>query len=215
MFATARHYTAAHRRLDARGTARRARQLLSLTWLLERTEKSKEEREKLTAIIIGRGRADGWEWVDEERTGWRDREDGWERRREGRVHARARARSCERERGCEGRWKVWPDAASTMHRGPPSTPGSDPPHNPPALYDQSILFYIVSRETNRLRWFDSFGATLSSMVAAVHRALQLPDIFSRPSVAERPMAFLSRFRNAPEGILDDPRLKSERQLIYR
>lgn len=72
MFTTARHYTAAHRRLDARGTARRARQLLSLTWPLERTEESKEERE----ADCNNYRT--WEGgrVDEERTGRRDREDG-------------------------------------------------------------------------------------------------------------------------------------------
>jgi len=72
-----------------------------------------------------------------------------------------------------------------MHRGPPSTPGSDPPHNPPALYDQSILFYIVSRETNRLSaWLDSFGATLSSTLQSVE-APRLPEILSRPTIAGR------------------------------
>jgi len=68
-----------------------------------------------------------------------------------------------------------------MHRGPPSTPGSDPPHNPPALYDQSILFYIASRETNRLSVRLSarlsFGATLQSVEAP-----RLPEILPRPTV---------------------------------
>lgn len=114
-----------------------------------------------------------------------------------RANERARARASARALSREGarddeKFDRTQRAQCIVVHPPPS--GSDPPHNPPALYDQSILFYIVSRETSRPRWFDSFGATLSSMVAAVAEPSGFRKFFRirppRRSRGERPMAFL-------------------------